>query len=275
MKRALYLFTILVLFYSSGHAQDSWSKAKAAGNGTLSVIYYPQAGLIYKDTDGKMKGLCVDLLNEFTNHIQTKYGKKVTVNFMKEERNFSEFLSAVQSTPNLLGVTNVTITEDRKKVMKFTPPFMTNPIVMITHKDAPVLTDLNEINTKLNGYTAEVISGSTHVKHMERIKKENMPSLRIQYNNSGSVILDNIMKNPKLFTILDFTEYMDANRRQLPVKRQNVDITKAEELAFVMHLNSDWDVLWKEFLTDEYKATVKYRKMIVDHLGAAFLTVLR
>lgn len=271
---------MLVIFFTSlqlvaqPYTGDSWAKVKSAGSGTLTIVYYSQPGLIVKE-DGKMKGVCVEILSDFVKFVETKYGKKIKLNYAGEEKVFTGFLTTVQSTPNILGVTNVTVTDERKKLMKFTPSFLTNPIVMITHKDAPSIKDLTEMKTAFAGYTAEMITGSTHVKHMEDIKKKYYPGMKITFGPSGSVILDHIRTNPKLFTILDFTEFMDAMRNQLPVKRQNVEITKAEELAFIMAPQTDWDVLWKEFLTDEYKASVRYRKIVVDHLGASFLTVVR
>jgi len=271
----LTLVTSALFFSATAQPADSWAKVKSAGSGTLTVVYYSQAGLITKGADGKMKGVCVDILADFVKFVEEKHGKKITIKYAKEEPVFTNFLSTVQSTPNILGVTNVTITEERKKVMKFTPPFLTNPIVMITHKDAPTLSNLSEIGTAFNGYTAEVISGSTHVRHMEEIKKKQFPSMKITYGPSGGVILDHIKNNPKLFTILDFTEYVDATRKQLPVKRQNVEITKPEELAFIMAPQTDWDSVWKEFLTDEYKTSVRYRKIILDNLGSSFLSVVR
>lgn len=270
----LIIFFVSLQLVAQPYTGDSWAKVKSAGSGTLTIVYYSQPGLIVKE-DGKMKGVCVEILSDFVKFVETKYGKKVKLNYAGEEKVFSGFLTTVQTTPNILGVTNVTVTDERKKLMKFTPSFLTNPIVMITHKDAPSIKDLTEMKTAFATYTAEMITGSTHVKHMEDIKKKYYPGMKITFGPSGSVILDHIRANPKLFTILDFTEFMDAMRNQLPVKRQNVEITKAEELAFIMAPQTDWDVLWKEFLTDEYKASVRYRKIVVDHLGASFLSVVR
>jgi ABC-type amino acid transport substrate-binding protein len=278
MRKLFYLLAA-VLFSATAFAQkytgDSWAKVKSTGSGTLTVVYYSQPGLIIKGPDGKLKGVCVDILNDFVKFVQEKHGKKITLNYAGEEPVFPDFLSTVKTTHNILGVTNVTITEERKKDLKFTPPFLTNPVIMISHKDAPTLTSLAELSKSFAGYTAEVISGSTHVRHMERIKKEDFPALKITYNTSGPLILEDIKNNPKLFTILDFTEYVDATRKQLPVKRQNVEISKPEELAFIMSLKTDWDGIWKEFMTDEYKTSVRYRKLIVDNLGANFLAVVR
>lgn len=277
MKSIIFLLAF-VIFSAQAHAQkytgDSWSKVKSTGTGTLSVIYYSQPGIIGKGADGKVKGVCVDILKDFVAFVKEKYGKTVNVNYAAEETTFSDFLSNVKSTPNIMGITSVTVTEERKKFLKFTPPFLTNPVVLVTHKDAPSITSLDNLNKSFDGYNAEVITGSTHAKHMENIKSKYYPSLKLSYNTSGPIILDHIKTNPKLFTILDFSEFVDATRKQLPVKRQNVDISK-EDLAFIMAPQTDWDVIWKEFMTPEYKSSIRYRKLIVDNLGANFLAVVK
>lgn len=274
------VFVLMGLFLSStGFAQkykgDSWAKVKTSG-GVLTVIYYEQPGLIYKDAaTGKMKGVCTDILDDFAKFIEEKYGKKLTIAYAGQEQVFPEFLSITQNTTNILGVTNVTITDERKKILKFTPSFMSNPVVMLSHKDAPSISSASEIGTTLKDYEAKVITGSTHVKVIERIKKENAPSLKITYANSGGEILKELSGGPKFFTILDFTEYIDATRRQLPVKRQSINFGAAEELAFIMSKQTDWDQPWNEFLTPDYKKSVRYRKIIVDNLGANFLGILK
>jgi ABC-type amino acid transport substrate-binding protein len=253
---------------------DSWAKVKSAGGGNLAVVYYEQAGLI-EEVNGKPEGLCVEILEDFVAFVQKKYSKKVTLQYVGKEPIFTNFLATTQKSTNLLGVTNVTITDERKKILKFTPPFISNPVVLLTHKDAPAITSMAELPKKLAGYSAEIIGGSTHVKYINKIKKENWPSLSIVYGPSGQEILKKITATSKLFTILDFTEFVDANRRRLPVKKQNVDFGDPEQLAFVMSKQSDWDEVWKEFLTDEYRKSPQYRKNVSDHLGMAFLSILK
>ena len=273
-----WLLFCFVLLAGSVSAQkykgDSWAKVKSSGSGTLTVFYYEQPGLIYEE-GSKVKGMCADLLNEFANFVQTKYNKKITISYAGKEPVFTEFLQQAQNNKDVLGVTNVTITDERKKLLKFTPYFLTNPIVLLTHKDAPTIGSMSEVKDKLAGYTAEVIGGSTHVAHLEKLKKEQLPGLKVTYGPSGPEILKKISTNPKLFTILDFTEYIDATRKNLPVKKQNIDFGAAEELAFVMSKQSDWDEPWREFLTPDYRKSVKYRKMIADNLGASFLSIVK
>jgi hypothetical protein len=270
---------ILVLFISNiafaqKYTGDSWATVNTKGSGTLAVVYYPQAGLI-EDEGGKEKGLCADILIEFAQFVETKYNKKVQVQYVGSEPVFSDFLKASQSTPNVLFVTNITVTEERKKLMKFTPPFLSNEETLITHKDAPAVDKLENISKILNGYSAKVITGSVHVKYMEQLKSNHMPSLNISYGPSGPEILKEIGTNPKLFTILDFTEYVDATRSHLPVKKQNVKIGAPQEIAFGMAKQTDWDKVWSEFLTPEFRKSEKYRKMVAKNLGQTYLSLLK
>lgn len=269
---------VVLMFSLSAAGQkyqgSSWADIKAAGKGTLTVVYYEQPGLIYKD-NGQMKGVCVDILSDFAKFIQEKYSKTVAINYAGEEREFSGFLKVVQSTPNILGVTNTSITEERKKILKFTPPFMTTQLVLLTNQNSPALTNLKDLPKVYAGFSALVILGSTHMKYADMLKKQYYPELNITYAPSSETVIKNLTANPKIFSILDFTEYVGVVRKKLPIKRQDVDLGNAEELGFIMARQSDWDGLWKEFLTEDYRKGVRYKKIIADNLGSTFLNLVR
>lgn len=275
MKRLLLLLICIShIGFAQKYSGDSWATVNSKGSGTLGVVYYPQPGLIYEE-GGKIKGVCTEILNDFVAFLQTKYGKKVTVKYLGAENVYSDFLKVCQTTPDILGVTNVTITEERKKVLKFTPGFLSNEETLVTHKDAPAVESLQKIGTALKGYSAKMVVSSVHIKYIEQIKKNYMPTLEYTTGPSGSEILKEITTNPKLFTILDFTEYVDATRNKLPIKRQNVKVGELQELAFAMSKQTDWDKVWAEFLTPEYRKSEKYRKVIATNLGGAYLSMLK
>jgi len=253
---------------------DSWAQVKNAGSGKLTVVYYDQTGLVQR-IDGKMKGVCVDIIADFVAYVKTKYGKTVTVDYVGPEPEFSGFLKVVQQTPNILGVTNTSITEERKKILKFTPPFMTTSLVLLTNQNSPTLKSLTDLSKTYSGFSAEVITGSTHVKYIEKIKKDYYPDLKVSYATSSESVIKHLTTNPKMFSILDFTEYVGVVRKKQPIKRQEVDLGNAEQLGFIMAKNSDWDAIWNEFLTPEYRKSVGYKKIIADNLGSNFLTLVR
>ena len=139
------LLTLSTVCYSQNYKGDSWATVKSTGSGKLSIVYYEQPGLIFQ-ADGKMKGVCVDILSDFQKYVDTKYGKKVAIDYVGEEKEFSNFLKVSQNTPNIIGVTNTSITDERKRTMKFSPPFMTTQLVLLTNKNTPALTKLEDLS---------------------------------------------------------------------------------------------------------------------------------
>ena len=273
---AFILFTVVSRStFSQKFQGDSWANVNSTGSGTLTVVYSEQFGLIYKDKDGKVKGVCVDILTDFASFLKNHHGKTVTIKYAAEIPVFSEFLSTSQNTANILGVTNTTITEERKKVLKFSPPYMSNRQVMLTSNKAPSITSLKELPQKFPDFTAQVIAGSTHVKYVEKIKAEYMPTLKITQEVSGPEIIKNLSTNAKAFTIIDFTEFVDVVHRKLPIKRQMVDVGVVEELGFIMSKQTDWDLPLKEFLTSEYRNSIGYRKIISENLGSTFMNLVK
>ena len=87
-------------------------------------------------------------------------------------------------------------------------------------------------------------------------------------------IPQDIQKNPKLFTVLDIIEYMNAMEKTRDIRKHDVDLGYADDLGFIMSKQSDWDIIWNEFLTTEYRNTSTYRKRIVENLGPSFLNMV-
>jgi ABC-type amino acid transport substrate-binding protein len=266
-----------ILISLSGFSQlkgDSWEKIKSSGKGVITVVYYEQPGLI-QEVNGEMRGVCVDILKDFCAFIKQKHGKDVEVRFASNQKEFAPFLTLVQNTPNVLGVTNTSITTERKKILKFSPSYMSTPLVLLTHESVPTVKTPEQLTRAFAGFSAEVIAGSTHVKRTEELKQGYLPSLVVKQVGSSDEVLKDLSVNPKLFSILDFTEYVSVVRRKLPIKRHEVDLGGAQDLGFVMSRQSDWDLLWNEFLTPEYRKSVGYKKIISENLGGTFLNLIR
>jgi hypothetical protein len=174
-----------------------------------------------------------------------------------------------------LGVTNTSITDERKKIMKFTPTFMNNQVILLSHKNAPALKNLSEIATVFKGFKAQVISGSTHVQYMEKIKKDFYPDMKIENVPSGDIIIKNMSADPKIFSVIDFTEYIGVIKKRIPVKKHDVEIGSPEALGFIMSKQTDWDEVWNEFLTPEYRKSIRYKEIIAENLGSSFLSLVR
>lgn len=260
----------------SSFSGDTWQGVKQKGSGTLSVVYYEGTGMVNKESNGKMTGLCVDVLDDFAEFVKSKYGKTLNIKYVHEEKDWTKFLGIISASKGgVVGLSNITITTDRKKTMGFTPPFITNPMIMLTHKDAPKISNLSELQTTYKDYSVIVVGGTTHVNYAKAMKKIHNPDLKIIYGKTPAETMDRAAKEENLFAIIDMTEYYYAVHNKLPLKRQPVTVSNnREKLGFALTKNSDWEGLWKEFLTPEYKKGAAYKEIITKNLGAQFTALI-
>lgn len=254
------------------YCQDSWSQVLKNGEGTLGVIYYQQPGIIQKDKAGALSGLAIDILEDFVAFVEKKYNRRVHIRYVKEEADFGSLMESIKATQNIIGIGNIAITEERKKYIQFTESYLTNPVILLSHKTAPDITSLGQTASKFKGYSALIVDKSTAEIYVTSLRKTYYPNLVIRKVGSGTALMNEMVKNPKTFGTIDLTEFIYAVRNNLPLKRHAVKISdKNEELGFGMQLNNDWKMPWGEFLTPEYKQSTQYRKHIADNLGSGFL----
>lgn len=272
------LFKLFLVFLPSlSFAQmpgDTWTSTKTAGRGTLSCVWNEAYGISYKDEKGALRGVCIDILNDFKTFVKEKHNVDLKVVYA-EEKSFSQFLNKVEKSTTVFGVSSVSINDERKKKFLFSPYFLSNPNVIVTHRDAPKLYELSELASTYKGYTLKVVSGSTHRNFANTLRDKHAPQLAIAEATTSRDIFNEISNNKNLFTIIDFGEYLGAYKNKLPLVRQPVNLGFDDKLAFVMGKGSDWEAVWKEFLTDTYRKSPGYRKIIADNLGLAYLGMIQ
>lgn len=237
----------------------------------MACIWNEAYGIIYKDHDGNLKGVCIDILNDFVFYVKDKYQVTVTLEFT-EERDFNLFLKRVESSKNLLGVSSTAITPARQKRFHFTPYFLINPNVLVTNRSGKDITKLEDIGTSYT--TIKVVGGSIHAEYAKELKAKYYPNLVIQHTSSSRIILEELSNKVNMFTILDFSEYLGASRTKPYLVKQNINLDLMDKIGFIMSKQSDWDIVWSEFLSNEYRKSVGYRKNIADNLGSSYATYL-
>jgi putative glutamine transport system substrate-binding protein len=253
---------------------DSWQKVKSAKSGTLLCVWNEAYGIAYKNEKGVLAGVCIDILEDFRIYVNTKHSVSLAIEFV-EEKSFPRFLDRVQKSATLVGVSTVSVTEERKKRFQFSPYFISNPNVLVSHKDAPKLTSLDELSTVYKDFSVKVIGGSTHKSIANDLKSKYAPGLVITEGATSRDIFNEMRSNKELFTIIDFGEYLGAFKNKFPIVRQPVSLDVDDKLAFLMSKSNDWEPLWREFLTSEYRKSAGYRKIIAKNLGLAYLGMIQ
>jgi len=274
---------VLVLFLASGTVSsqnltgDNYATAKAAGRGTVTFTYVETPGFVYKDQSGQLTGVCVDIMDDFLQYVRENHGIALNARFLGNGSSFSAMYNGVKNGENgVFGLGNITVTEARKSEILFSPSFITNFAILVTHSSVPTIQSMNEIPQKFNGFSAYTAKGTLNEKRINKLKSNFYPELQISYVNSSPDVLDKILSDKKSLSYLDLAFYLAAVKERKPLKRHKVGDEGSEEFAFVMPQSSDWQPIIEEFFSRNggYKNTTAYKKILVDHLGLSAVKLL-
>lgn len=202
-----------------------------------------------------------------------RYGIIVSSDYVKApDGDFKLYLEEVRkSSGGVFGLSNTSVKEERKKFLKYSPTFLNNISVLVSHESFPTLSRLDEINIAFASKMGYGIPSTTNYERLLKVKKDYFPEMRItEVPNS---IQENISGDTNGFGFTDIHYYLEALAQGRPIKRHAVGDQKGDEFAIIMPKNSDWDTVFAEFLTDFIK-TSNYREMVTKNLGKGALRMI-
>ncbi len=279
-KKTIALFLFIMMLNLHVFAQlsgDTFREAKAKGQANITYTYVETPGFVSKNSTGEISGLCVDIMKEFVKYVEQKEQIKAKLNFkgISDHDNFKLFMSEIKNSQGgVFGLGNITITAARKKTYHFSPPFISNLTILLTHTDVPSLNDISEIGTTFKGLKAYAVKGTTNEQQILAIKQKYMPSLEIRHVSSSVEVLEKVVNDPKSFTNLDFTYYLAILKQRKPIKRHQAGDLLTEEFGIIMPKSNDWAPILKEFFDTGFIDGPVYRKIIARHLGPNALKLL-
>ena len=270
MKRYLIFLMLLPTVASAQFTGDTYAQARSQGSAKWVYTYSEAPGFAARSADGKMVGICPDIMDEFARYIKEKEGIEVTVEYqMSNSQDFPKFLENVKlSKGGVFGLSNTTITEDRKQSYNFSPPYITNIGMILTHNSVPTVNNISEIGEKFNGMSAITVKNSTNERQILEIKKKYYPDLTIKYVSSFMEAMNVINKDPKTFTNIDFTYYFEAMKNRMPIKRHPGGDNQTEEFGIIMPKSNDWAPHINTFMAS-FTGSTEYKKIISDNLGSS------
>lgn len=277
MKRIVCLLFIgmLAMPAFSQFSGDTYASAKSNGKATWVLTYAEAPGFASKQ-NGQMKGITIDLMKRFKEYVEAKTSIDITVQVKANDpNNFTKFLKDVQTSKGgVFGLSNTTITNQRKQSFKFSPAYITNIGMVITHNSVATVSSADGFATSFKGMTAVTVKNSTNEQKILSLKKQYLPDLKIEYVNSFSEALDIVAKDPKKFADLDFTYYLSAVQAKKPVKRHPGGDETTEQFGIIMPKSNDWSGLLNDFMEEEFLNSVEYKKIISDNLGSSAMKYL-
>lgn len=268
MKQLILILLAIPFCVNAQYTGDTYAQAKQKKNAKWVYTYSEAPGFASKSASGSMTGITPDIMEKFAEYVKAKEGITVKVEYqMENSKDFPKFLDKVKNSHGgVFGLSNTTITEERKSVYKFSPPYITNVGMILTHKSVPTVNDIAEISEKFKGLKAVTVKNSTNEKRILDIKKKYLPNLQIVYVPSFMDAVNMISKDPSTFTNVDFTYYFDAAQNRVPIKRHPGGDDQTEQFGIIMPMSNDWTPLMDEFMAS-FVGSTEYKKIILDNLG--------
>lgn len=257
---------------------DSWGQLKANKQGTIAFAYVETPGFVYKDKSGQLTGICVDIMADFVKYVNDTKQVKLGTKFVGDGTTFKGMYDKVKgSIGGVFGLGNITITEERKKEVKFSPPFITNHAILITQASVATLTKWEDMPTTFGKLTAVTAKGTLNEKRINELKQKYFPAMKIAYTATSQETYEKVTTDPNTFTYLDIAFYLEAVQNGKSVKRHPLGDQTAEQFGFVMPLNSDWYPVMDEFFKANggYTNTPQYKAILTKHLGETGVKLLQ
>ncbi len=280
MKKILFSFGLTIISFglsAQNYSGDTWLQAKSKGEGTISLAYVETFGFVYKDGD-KLTGVCVDIMNDFVKYVNETKGIKLTSQFVGDGTAFKGMYDKVKSsTGGVFGLGNITITEERKREVKFSPPFITNLAFLITQNNVANLTKMEDLPTTFSKLTAYTAKGTINEKRINEMKQKYFPAMKILVTANSQETFQKIISDPNGFAYLDLAFYLEAVQQRKPLKRHPIGDKASEQFGFAMPINSDWYPVLDEFFKANggYTNSNPYKVILKKHLGEIGVKLLQ
>jgi ABC-type amino acid transport substrate-binding protein len=277
----LFITTICLISMAAGaqnYSGDTWAQVKAKSQGTITVTYVETPSFVYKDASGSLTGICVDIMNDFIKWANDSKKIKINAMYMGDGSNFRGMYDKVKtSSGGVFGLGNITITEERKKEVKFSPSYITNIAFLITQTSVPTLAKMEDLKTSFGKLTAYTAKGTLNEKRINELKKNHNPDMKITLTDTSQEAYEKVVSDANGFAYLDLAFYLEAVSQRKPVKRHPVGDQSSEKFALIMPLNSDWGPALQEFFDANggYTNSAQYKAILRKHLGETGVKLLQ
>jgi ABC-type amino acid transport substrate-binding protein len=264
--------------FAQPYSGDTWSSVKSSGSGTITLAFVETPSFVYKGKNGKLTGICVEIMDDFIKWVKDSKGVKLDAKYVGDGSSFKGMYEGVKSAKGgVFGLGNITITNERKKEVKFTSPIITNAAILITQSSVATLGKLEDMPTTFAGFTAYTAKGTLNEKRITELKQKYFPALKISQTTSSQEALEKIFADPKGVAYIDKAFYLEAVQLKKNVKRHPVGDKAAEQFGLILPSGSDWAPIFEEFVNANggYFNSKAYRSTLVKHLGEAGMKLLQ
>lgn len=256
-----------------GHTVEA---VRHGGGGEVVVIFMASDGWAYFDEDDHLTGASVEILQDFFSWVEETEDVDLEVTWSEDE-NWARFYRRVRDAEGgVIGAGNVTITDERREEVDFSPPYLNNVAVLITHEEVPELPSMDAAADRFSGFAAHPYRGTLHEERINQLRERRIPGLRVLPLDSNDEILEAVASSPDRLAWIDAHAYWRGMVEGLPLRRHPAGDDSSESFGFIVPKGSDWSALLEEFFSegDGYRNSDRYREILRTHLGPGLASLL-
>lgn len=236
--------SFFVLSFFMSHAQtDSWQSARQKGQGAITVLWDEIEPFIYKNDDGKLIGVEYELMEGLKGFVKRHYNVQLAINW-KDAGAFENIYPAIRDSkvPGLFATSYFSITEERRREVRFSPPYMPDLNILVTNNSLPAFESDVQFTNSLEGMTGYTQKQTTMEEDILKIRQQYYPGLPIRYNPVNDYgVLKDIAADPHSMGYVPVSIYVVALQKGIKVKRQRLFDVRREGFAVIYPRVSDWE----------------------------------
>ena len=221
---------------------------KKTGRGELTVYWYENPPIFYKGKDGQLLGIEYEIIEGFVKFLKDSFNVQLKVNFLQQKDFNHAYQAIAEKTSGFnLGAARISITDERKKQVNFSSPYMADISVLLSSNDLPFVNNDEELRKILSEATAVTMEGTTFEKDLIALKKENQLRFPVTYVTKNSGIIEAINGQNRSFGYVSLLTYLaNFNSAANHLKRQN----------FLMKIHSGYALIFPKRSSLEFPFTL-------------------
>ncbi len=280
MRLRVFVMLFLLVLWGTTQALatdrgDSLEKSLESGQAELRVLWVASEGWAGHDEQGRLTGVTVEIMRRFADWVRSEHDLDVKLNFVEVD-DWSRFYQRIRDGQDgLFGLGNVTITEARREELAFSPAYVTNIAVLISHRDVQDLPEPARLAETFAGQRALGFAGTLHEQRLRRLAEKHWPDMPLDLAESNDEIIAAAAADTH-FGYVDAYNYYRARDQDQPLRRHPVLDDPGETFGIIMPLDNDW----QDWLTEFFAAdgglleTEWYRALLETHLGSEVADIL-
>ncbi len=247
----------------------AFAEALEAGEAEIRVLYVRSTGFAGADDTGTLTGVTVEIMREFGRFVAEEYDLEVEVTFEEEPEWATFYRRVMRSEGGVFGIGNVTITEPRREELAFSPPYLSNIAILMTHENVPELGSLEESADVLGSMTGLLYPGTLHETRLLALRDEYLSGLETRTVTTNDELVGLVASGEGYFGFIDIYNYWRALEDGAPLRRHAVADDDSETFGVIMPHGSDWAEPMQRFFErgDGLRNTDWYRDLLRTHLG--------